>query len=113
MVERLPIDVKTLPPDEQRAAASQWLKERQSLLVLDDVWSAESQMQLEPGPGCSVLYTSRKHALAGIASAQSTEVEKFTPAEASELFHSLPRSGFWREEVVRAITTRCWSLRQG
>src|SRR5271165_1838741 len=39
MVERLPIDVKTRPPEEQREAAKTWLRERQSLLVLDDVWS--------------------------------------------------------------------------
>src|SRR5271166_54439 len=38
LADRLPIDVKTRPPDEQRAAAKAWLRERQSLLVLDDVW---------------------------------------------------------------------------
>ncbi len=87
LVERLPIDVKTMPPDKQRDAAKTWLRERQSLLVLDDVWSAEMR-QLEPGPPCSVLHTSRKHTQPGISSRQSEEVEKFTEAEAEELFHT-------------------------
>src|SRR5271157_2907606 len=38
LADRLPIEVKTRPPDEQRAAAKAWLRERQSLFVLDDVW---------------------------------------------------------------------------
>src|SRR5208283_209700 len=63
LVERLPIDVKTRPPDEQREEAKAWLRERQSLLVLDDVWLNKEEKfdvkQLEPGPSCSVLYTSR------------------------------------------------------
>ena len=49
LVERLPIDVKTRPPEEQRAAAKAWLRERQSLLVLDDVWPGKCR-QLEPAP---------------------------------------------------------------
>ena len=53
LADRLPIDVKTRPPEEQRAAAKEWLRERQSLLVLDDVWSADDVCgkieQLEPG----------------------------------------------------------------
>ena len=41
LADRLPIDVRTRPPEEQRAAAKAWLRERQSLLVLDDVWPNE------------------------------------------------------------------------
>src|SRR5271157_4591614 len=87
LAERLPIDVKTRPPEEQRVAAKAWLRERQSLLVLDDVWSAEVR-QLEPGPNCSVLYTSRQTSLPGLPSRQSAKVEKFTEPEAEELFHA-------------------------
>jgi len=39
LADRLPIDVKMRPPDVQRAAAKEWLRQRQSLLILDDVWS--------------------------------------------------------------------------
>ena len=46
------------PPEEQREAAKASLRQRQSLLVLDDVMSVQMR-QLEPGPNCSVLYTSR------------------------------------------------------
>ena len=71
LVERLPIDVKTLAPDRQRDAANQWLRQRQSLLVLDDVWpNGDGKIevtQLEPGPACSVLYTSRLKSLPGLS----------------------------------------------
>src|SRR5271157_2989739 len=100
LVERLPIDVKTRPPEEQRAAAKAWLRERQSLLVLDDVWSPEVR-QLEPGPPCSVLHTSRKHTLPGIAAKQSAAVEKFTEVEAEELFHTYLDPVFGQGEVTR------------
>src|ERR1017187_391431 len=99
LVERLPIDVRTLPPDKQREAAKDWLRSRQSLLVLDDVWSPEVK-QLEPGPACSVLYTSRLRSLPGIASAQSFKVEKFTEAEAEELFHAYLDPVFGQQEVT-------------
>src|SRR5271157_4151070 len=76
LAERLPIDVKTRPPEEQRTSAKAWLRERQSLLVLDDVWSADVR-QLEPGPNCSVLYTSRQKSLAGLSSELREQVESF------------------------------------
>jgi tetratricopeptide (TPR) repeat protein len=101
LVERLPIDVKTRPPEEQRATARAWLRERQSLLVLDDVWSPEMR-QLEPGPPCSVLHTSRKHTLPGIAAKQSVEVEKFTEVEADELFHTYLDPVFGENAVVQS-----------
>src|SRR5271157_2142145 len=92
LAERLPIEVKTRPPEEQRAEAIKWLKARQSLLVLDDVWLNDQRKfdvkQLEPGPNCSVLYTSRLESLPGLPSRQSAKVEKFTEAEAEELFHT-------------------------
>src|SRR5271166_4400426 len=100
LADRLPIDVKTRPPEEQRAAAKTWLRERQSLLVLDDVWSAEMR-QLEPGPPCSVLHTSRQHTLPGIVSLQSAEVEKFTEAEAEELFHTYLDPVFGKDAVIQ------------
>ena len=100
LTERLPIDVKTMPPDKQRDAAKAWLRERQSLLVLDDVWSAEVR-QLEPGPPCSVLHTARQHTLPGIAAKQSAEVEKFTEAEAEELFRTYLDPVFGEGEVTR------------
>src|SRR5271166_2615975 len=101
LVERLPIDVKTRPPEEQREAAKTWLRERQSLLVLDDVWSPEMR-QLEPGPPCSVLHTSRKHTLPGIASKQSAEVEKFTESEVEELFHTYLDPAFGQSAVTQS-----------
>ena len=69
LVERLPIDVKTLAPDKQRDEARKWLRQRQSLLILDDVWPNGGGKidirELEPGPACSVLYTSRLQSLPG------------------------------------------------
>lgn len=105
LVERLPIkeDVKTLPPDQQRAAAKTWLRQRQSLLVLDDVWlngnGAFDVKELEPGPACSVLYTSRLKSLSGIAPKQTSGVEKFTEEEAEELFHNYLDPVFSKDDV--------------
>ena len=105
LVERLPIDVKTLAPDQQRNAAKQWLRQRQSLLVLDDVWpNGDGKIevnQLEPGPACSVLYTSRRQALPGITPKQTSKVEKFTDAEAEELFHTYLDAVFSKEDVAK------------
>ena len=84
LVERLPIDVQDPAARQQREAAKEWLRERQSLLVLDDVWSTgrRSKSPLEPGPACSVLYTSRLESLPGLSSTQISKVEKFTDDEA-------------------------------
>ncbi len=105
LVERLPIDVKTRPPEEQRAAAKAWLRERQSLLVLDDVWLNNEEKfdvkQLEPGPSCSVLYTSRLTSLPGLASKLREEVESFTEPEAEALFHLYLDEDFGADEVTR------------
>ena len=100
LADRLPIDVKTRPPEEQRAAAKAWLRERQSLLVLDDVWSAEVR-QLEPGPACSVLYTSRLKSLPGLSSDLRQQVESFTEREAEALFHLYLDDDFGAAEVTQ------------
>src|SRR5271166_1223034 len=106
LADRLPIDVKTRPPEEQRAAAKTWLRERQSLLVLDDVWPNEKgkveARQLEPGPGCSVLYTSRLRSLPWISSSLSIEVESFSELEAENLFHAYLDAAFGKDEVTWA-----------
>ena len=87
-------------PEEQREAAKAWLRERQSLLVLDDVWSAEV-MQLEPGPACSVLYTSRLKSLPGISTELREQVESFTEPEAEALFHRYLDKDFGAAEVTQ------------
>ncbi len=105
LAERLPIDVKTRPPEEQRAAAKAWLRERQSLLVLDDVWPNDEgkveMRQLEPGPNCSVLYTSRLKSLPGLSSGLRAQVESFTEPEAEALFHIFLDDDFGIDEVTR------------
>ncbi len=68
--------------------------------MLDDVWSADVT-QLEPGPGCSVLYTSRLQFLRGVAAKQCSRVEKFTDGECEELFHTGLDSTFGANEVSR------------
>jgi TIR domain/NB-ARC domain len=101
LAERLPIDANTCLPEEQRAMVKAWLRERRSLLVLDDVWSADIR-QLDPGPPCSVLYTSRQQTLSGIATTQSVKVESFTDSESAELFHIYLDPIFGETEVARA-----------
>jgi tetratricopeptide (TPR) repeat protein len=100
LADRLPIGAKDQPIAEKRKQCMRWLRERQSLLVLDDVWGPEIR-QLEPGPPCSVLYTSRKAFLPWISAEQSLEVESFREEEAERLFHSYLDEVFGESEVTR------------
>jgi len=52
-------NVRAAPPEVQLEAAQNWLRERLSLLVLDDVWN-DDVGKLLPGPPVSVLATSRR-----------------------------------------------------
>jgi tetratricopeptide (TPR) repeat protein len=102
LADRLPIDpyYKTSPPEVQRKEVVRWLKARQSLLVLDDVWH-EEVTQLEPGPNCSVLYTSRLRYLPGLSSELGKQAESFTESEAEALFHAYLDKDFDANEVTR------------
>ena len=100
LADRLPIDVKTRPPEEQRAAAKAWLRQRQSLLVLDDVWSKDVRSSRPARPARS-LYTSRVQSLPWVTPAETVKLEKFTDAEAEELFHTYLDAVFGKEEVAR------------
>ena len=92
--------VVQLPPEEKLKAAAEWLRARPSLLVLDDVWSAEVK-QLEPGGPCSVLHTSRQQALPWISSGHSSAVVSFSDEECEALFHATLDGDFSRDEVTR------------
>jgi len=98
--DRLPIEVKTLPPEEKRKQSKQWLRGRQSLLVLDDVWGKDVK-QLEPGPPCSVLYTSRQPSLPWISAEERLKVESFSDQEAEQLFHTFLDTIFSESEITR------------
>jgi tetratricopeptide (TPR) repeat protein len=100
LTARLPIDAATLPPNRQREAAKDWLRQRQSLLLLDDVQSRDV-LQLAPGPGCSVLYTSRLQSLPGVSPKSTAKVGSFTKAECTELFHAFLDLTFSAEEVTK------------
>ena len=103
LADRLPIEAKTQVPEEKRKRSMRWLRERQSLLVLDDVWGRDVR-QLEPGPPCSVLYTSRQPSLPWISPKQSLKLESYREEEAEQLFHAYLDSTFGREEVSRSRT---------
>src|SRR5271166_6600486 len=92
--------VVQLPPEEKLKAAAEWLRARPSLLVLDDVWSAEVK-QLEPGGPCSVLHTSRQQALPWISPGHSSAVVSFSDEECEALFHATLDGDFSRDEVTR------------
>jgi len=66
--------VLRLPPQEKLEAAAEWLCARQSLLVLDDVWSVDVK-QVEPGGACSVLHTSCQQSLPWISAGHTSEVD--------------------------------------
>jgi tetratricopeptide (TPR) repeat protein len=98
--DRLPIEVKTLPPEEKRKQSKQWLRDRQCLLVLDDVCDRNIK-QLEPGPPCSVLYTSRQSSFPWISAQQTLRMQSFSEQEAEELFHAFLDTVYGEEEVTR------------
>jgi hypothetical protein len=100
LADRLPIDVKAQAPEEKRRQSMQWLRERQSLLVLDDVWGRDAK-QIEPGPPCSVLYTSRQQSLPWLSSEESLKVESFGEEEAERFFHAYLDKIFSGDEVTR------------
>lgn len=101
LCNRLPIDGQSLSIDERRRRALDWLRGRQSLLVLDDVWNNDVR-QLEPGPPCSVLYTSRQATLPWVPASQSVQLLSFSEAEALELFHTGLALTFSEEELTRS-----------
>jgi len=102
LADRLPIDVKTLPPEEKLKQSMRWLRGRQSLLILDDVWGRDVK-QLEPGPPCSVLYTSRQASLPWISTKHSVEVKSLLEEDAKQLFHTRLDEVFGADEVTRNL----------
>ncbi len=97
-----------MPPEEKLEAAAEWLRARQSLLVLDDVWSADVK-QLEPGGPCSVLYTSRQQSLPWISAGHTGEVVSFTDAECESLFHATLDKDFGERMRSSSNARRCWA----
>src|SRR5271157_680110 len=89
-----------LPPEKKLAAAAEWLRARQSLLVLDDVWTAEVK-QIEPGGACSVLHTSRQQSLPWISAGHSSEVVSFSNEECQSLFHASLDKDFGAAEITQ------------
>ena len=85
LAERLHLDVKELPPDQQITAVKSWLSERRALFVLDDVWNQDVR-ELVPGPPVSVLFTSRQRSLPWISASQTSEVKSFAKEESESLF---------------------------
>jgi tetratricopeptide (TPR) repeat protein len=78
-------DVRAKPPEVQLEAAQNWLRERLSLLVLDDVWNDDAA-KLLPGPPVSVLVTSRRRNWPWIETSSRELVESFSAEEAEACF---------------------------
>src|SRR5271157_1957835 len=92
--------VLQLPPAKKLEAAADWLRARQSLLVLDDVWPAEVK-QIEPGGPCSVLHTSRQQSLPWISAGHTSEVVSFSNEECQSLFHASLDKDFGAAEITQ------------
>jgi tetratricopeptide (TPR) repeat protein len=85
LAARLKLDVGSLSPEKQTEAAKQWLRERRSLLVLDDILNQDA-IELKPGPPASVLVTSRHRSLPWIPAGNTREVKSFSREEAETVF---------------------------
>lgn len=85
LATRLKLDAGSRTPEMLTEAAKQWLRERRSLLVLDDICTQDAS-QLKPGPPVSVLVTSRQRSLPWIPSSSTREVISFSRAEAETVF---------------------------
>jgi tetratricopeptide (TPR) repeat protein len=85
LAARLKLDVASLPPEKQIEAARQWLRERRSLLVLDDLVNQDA-IELKPGPPVSVLCTSRHRSLPWISTGCTREVKSFSQEESEAVF---------------------------
>ncbi len=85
LARHLELEVGMLDPGRQIQAATDWLKARRSLLVLDDVWN-EDVARLIPGPPCSVLFTSRRSDWPWVAACEAEELKSFSEAEADSVF---------------------------
>ena len=96
--------VLQLPPEKKLEVASEWLRGRQSLLVLDDVRSVDVK-QLEPGGPCSVLHTSQQQSLPWISATHTSEVVSFSDDDCESLFHASLDDDFGTEEVTRQRDT--------
>jgi tetratricopeptide (TPR) repeat protein len=80
-------NVRAAPPEVQLEAAQNWLRERLSLLVLDDVWNDDAA-NLLPGPPISVLVTSRRRNWPWVETSARELVESFSPDEAEACFRT-------------------------
>src|ERR1022692_2862391 len=80
-------NVRAAPPEVQLEAAQNWLRERLSLLVLDDVWNDDAA-KLLPGPPVSVLVTSRRKDWPWVETSSRELVESFSPEEAEACFRT-------------------------
>jgi tetratricopeptide (TPR) repeat protein len=85
LTAKLKLGVEARPPEEQIAAAKEWLSQRRALLVLDDTWENDV-MALVAGPPVSVLCTSRRRSLPGISPSRALEVKSFLQEEAESIF---------------------------
>lgn len=77
--------VRSAPPEAQLEAAQNWLRERLSLLVLDDVWNDDVR-RLLPGPPVSVLATSRRRNWPWVETGSRELVESFSSEEVEACF---------------------------
>jgi hypothetical protein len=105
LAAKLNLGVETRPPEEQIAAAKEWLAQRRALLVLDDIWENDV-MALVVGPPVSLLCTSRRRSLPVGFSGSFAERQKLFARRGRVDFSQLPRGGnYW--EASRCAAAVC------
>ncbi len=90
LAERLGLDLGQLPTEKKITEIKEWLCQRRTLLVLDDIWNSDINA-LIPGPShsvasLSILCTSRQRAFPWIKRPRTMEVKAFSEVEAKSLF---------------------------
>ena len=106
LAARLPLGAAPSDPEKQIEQARDWLRDRRSLLLLDDVWN-EDVARLIPGPPASVLVTSRRSDWSWIPQQSQRRVPRFSEEESERIFEIyLGEAAAAHREALTALAER-------
>jgi hypothetical protein len=98
-------------PEATAAYLSTYFKDKEALLIIDDVWDASDMTFFAVGgPKCGLLITSREMKLASVIDAHVLAVGTLTPDEASELISIRSDHATTNDELLRTLVATLGNL---